>query len=883
MMAYRAKFILAATCAGLLLTSATEPMARQAGVAAAVNPDAVSEPPQEPSRTLVVGKDVVFNEKITTGPLGQAQLLMLDQSGLTIAPNSELIIDKFVYNPDANTGEMALSLTRGLVRFVGGRLSKSGSASIRTPVATMGVRGGIALVDVVSSDTVDVTLLYGDAVQGETNDGQPFSLRRRGYFTRIQTGLGASPPQPIQTGALTGALARLQGRADANGGANEKPTDEGAENSLGKDVDSLAELEPDVDYQIDAIEGESDIYLNAVDSEAGASDANINDNRFNETILGFGQAMVGGARVAAQTSVLTVLAPLTEGAVAETQPGVFSANNFAPGSRVFSVQSESGETLAAVAGETPLLFSVNGVGDADAVPNIFNAEDDTLFLSSSTFNANAPIGIAAQNIQGQDFFNADLTSANFNGVAGTRITLTGGKTLTETPQGQSFFQPNGDSRTSGLLPYSSAGQFQLPILGVAPGETQVINQENIKQTPVIVDWTSGKFLYVGSVFQGNNDESGDGVSAIQAAVGVVEGGEGAEVQLIGGNVGSTGISLNGETLNLLHAGVVDGKPLGDPSTGLAVSLDGNRAILETNNGVVREDPTRENVHVFGAETAPINIGASGNGTIVEDLFIGMIAESPNGGLENIVSDPEVDFGEGGLVSTVGTLTIDRTAKEMFANVAAVGDVSGFIDLQTNRNRGVFLNNDLFAIAESSPAGSAFLNGDAPAVVLISGEAILENTPCECAFLHWGLAAIGQNLPGEDNNLVSTIGAFFAGTPTPDIQMPISGGGTFNGAAYGSLVTPGGTPGFAEGNFTLNVDFATGVSTGDMNLAQENFAIVGIHTPGQSKLAVDYIRDAQIVGDGNGAFYGNGAQNVAATININDNNGLRAAGAVVGER
>ena len=60
---------------------------------------------------------------------------------------------------------MALSLSRGLMRFVGGRISKSGGVKIRTPVATMGIRGDIALIEVINEKTVDVTLLYGTKLQ----------------------------------------------------------------------------------------------------------------------------------------------------------------------------------------------------------------------------------------------------------------------------------------------------------------------------------------------------------------------------------------------------------------------------------------------------------------------------------------------------------------------------------------------------------------------------------------------------------------------------------------------------------------------------------------------------------------------------------------------
>ncbi len=140
-------------------------LAREAGVAAAVNTDATSIPPAQVERTLIVGNKLVFQETVKTSPNGQAQLLMMDQSAVTVGPNSQLVIDKFVYDPDKRTGEMALSLSRGLMRFVGGRISKSGGVKIRTPVATMGIRGDIALIEVINEKTVDVTLLYGTKLQ----------------------------------------------------------------------------------------------------------------------------------------------------------------------------------------------------------------------------------------------------------------------------------------------------------------------------------------------------------------------------------------------------------------------------------------------------------------------------------------------------------------------------------------------------------------------------------------------------------------------------------------------------------------------------------------------------------------------------------------------
>src|SRR5206468_5579818 len=82
---------------------------------------------------------------IRTQAGGQTQILFLDQSSLTIAPRSDLILDEFVYDPKAGTGKLALSMGKGLLRYVGGAISKQqGGVKVDTPVASLTIRGGIA-------------------------------------------------------------------------------------------------------------------------------------------------------------------------------------------------------------------------------------------------------------------------------------------------------------------------------------------------------------------------------------------------------------------------------------------------------------------------------------------------------------------------------------------------------------------------------------------------------------------------------------------------------------------------------------------------------------------------------------------------------------------
>ncbi|HZT87848.1 MAG TPA: FecR domain-containing protein [Stellaceae bacterium] len=131
----------------LILLAAPAMAQQRIGVASGVNPSVTGSPPGGAVRSIVIGQEVVYNEHITTSANGQTQILFLDESAMTIGPNADLTIDRFVYDPNTGTGQLAMTATRGVLRYVGGRLSKQENAvTIRTNTATIGVRGGIVLI-----------------------------------------------------------------------------------------------------------------------------------------------------------------------------------------------------------------------------------------------------------------------------------------------------------------------------------------------------------------------------------------------------------------------------------------------------------------------------------------------------------------------------------------------------------------------------------------------------------------------------------------------------------------------------------------------------------------------------------------------------------------
>src|SRR5262249_51645042 len=178
-------------------------------------------------RRLVLGQEVVFNERIATGEGGQTQVLFLDESTMSVGPNSDMVIDEFVYDPRAGTGKLAANLTRGVFRFVGGKLSKQDNAvTMQTPSATIGIRGGVILVNLATGGKLEVIFVYGAGATITGTNGVAQTITRSGFEVTV-SGPGASPSQPARAprGAAAGRAAQLDGGAGGNGGAPNIPTE----------------------------------------------------------------------------------------------------------------------------------------------------------------------------------------------------------------------------------------------------------------------------------------------------------------------------------------------------------------------------------------------------------------------------------------------------------------------------------------------------------------------------------------------------------------------------------------------------------------------------------------------------------------------------------
>ncbi len=177
---------------GAVLLTAGAVSATEIGAVAAVNRDVQGARPTEDPRRLLLNEKLIQNERITTSAESGGQVLFLDQTTLTLTPNSDIILDKYVFDPAADKGELAVTMLKGAMRMVGGRITKSSAATIRTPSATIGIRGGIGNITVNNDGSTEYMHIAGFSATITNDSGEKITITREGGMAAVSPPAGGS-------------------------------------------------------------------------------------------------------------------------------------------------------------------------------------------------------------------------------------------------------------------------------------------------------------------------------------------------------------------------------------------------------------------------------------------------------------------------------------------------------------------------------------------------------------------------------------------------------------------------------------------------------------------------------------------------------------------
>ena len=208
----------------------------QAGVAAAVRGEVklVSfSTPQAVGRNVASGDAVFLGDRIESGSSAGLQIMLLDETIFTIGPESAIVIDRFVYDPEKSAGKVSASVVRGVFRFVSGRVAanRPSDMEVKLPNGVIGIRGTSAAGIVRPGESQVVLLGPGP----ENNVGEPggriivsgaggdVEISRPNFGT-VLSGIAAptAPAQwtPQQMSELNGALRSAPRQQTPNTGPN---------------------------------------------------------------------------------------------------------------------------------------------------------------------------------------------------------------------------------------------------------------------------------------------------------------------------------------------------------------------------------------------------------------------------------------------------------------------------------------------------------------------------------------------------------------------------------------------------------------------------------------------------------------------------------------
>ena len=101
---------------------------------------------------VVQGDNVFLNEAVQSGLDSKANLVLNDNTNVTVGPGSTIKLDDFVYSGPKQPGTIALNMSKGTLRFITGDASKR-AYTIWTPTAAIGVRGTILRIQATPTET----------------------------------------------------------------------------------------------------------------------------------------------------------------------------------------------------------------------------------------------------------------------------------------------------------------------------------------------------------------------------------------------------------------------------------------------------------------------------------------------------------------------------------------------------------------------------------------------------------------------------------------------------------------------------------------------------------------------------------------------------------
>jgi hypothetical protein len=791
---------------------------------------------------------------------------------------------------------------------------------MQTPSATIGIRGGLILVDLSPDGQLQVIFGYGAGVTVTGLNGLAQTITRPGFQVTV-AGRGAAPstPSPTPPGAAAALLAQLDGRPGGNGGARTIPTDATVANSgIAAAVSTTAPAGVQVQAQ------QPPRVSNAVQQATTTVQVAANSPVVQQSITASQAQMTPTTPVTPVTPVMPPPPPpvvISYAGLFKDTPGSGTATtqgfiNQGPSNRI----AYTGGTLTYPAGQPANGVFATALGPGSIQFPLAPGSTSPGFVNFGPAGTQSPFGpFTGTSYMARDstFFYANLVPTN-PAIQQERGFIFGGQPVnqsfyapTATPQFLSFqVQPDGafasgsQSQTIPFLPPQFGGaspNASVSDLYIATGAASPFGS-NASST-----FVSPKFLQASLAING---QGANQTSALVVATGEFFTYTGTGTVVAAGPV--RGTVMLSATSPLVHI-----------ASGLATVPDGNGNNLfggNTLSGFVLDQnqydfggsfvPALALAAQFGATTAnyafnqpvtttplPANVPGTRQALNEAGYFGGIMTHTTNPTtgspyvLTGTVSPLQSTLANSRVAATfTGADPFTPGQSGINSMVLSFGDVTG----GTNSSRGTYINNNIFA-ATDSPITASSINGNplplppnstttapSPSIAMVTSGTVPNNswmppgiTPCSCQYLQWGYwtgqvpstATTGLGVARTDRAFINT---WIAGQPT--VTMPAGGVGTFNGAAVGTVFNNGATY-LAAGGFNQTYNF--GSRSGTLNITNfdgQNYTstVSGSGTQFSGRLTGPANRSGAVAG----SFYGPSAAETGGSFNIQSVSGLR---------
>ncbi|MFC6857601.1 FecR domain-containing protein [Marivibrio halodurans] len=137
------------------------------GTATVIRADGTEEP-------LEAGSQIYENDTIVTGTDSALGVLFVDDSTMSMGSQARIVVDQMVYDDSNQSGNQLFDVVQGAFVFASGHIGKTNpeDVEVRTPVATIGIRGTKYGVNVGAEDGETTVTLFEGAVTVRNAGGE---------------------------------------------------------------------------------------------------------------------------------------------------------------------------------------------------------------------------------------------------------------------------------------------------------------------------------------------------------------------------------------------------------------------------------------------------------------------------------------------------------------------------------------------------------------------------------------------------------------------------------------------------------------------------------------------------------------------------------------